>query len=115
MLFAVIFTDKPNAKAVRLAKLQAHIDWLERNKDVIPVGGSLRHEPGETPKGGLWIAEAESKAQLNDRSANGPVPHRGPTTRLRDPALVKGQCESQGLHLMPNPSLEWSANGRAPA
>lgn len=64
MLFAVIFTDKPNHGHVRAAQLQAHIEWLEQHRDVIPVGGSLRHEPGDTPRGGLWIAQAESKAQL---------------------------------------------------
>lgn len=66
MLFAVIFTDNPGYGEVRAANLQAHIEWLERNKDVIPVGGSLRHEPEQVPKGGLWIANAESKAQLDD-------------------------------------------------
>ena len=66
MLFAVLFIDKAMYGVVRAAHLQAHIDWLEHNKDVIPVGGSLRHELGETPKGGLWIAEAESKLQLEE-------------------------------------------------
>ena len=64
MLFVVLFTDKPDHGHLRVANLQAHIDWLERNRDVIPVGGSLRHEPSETPKGGLWIAQADSKQQL---------------------------------------------------
>ncbi|AEG93652.1 YciI family protein [Ramlibacter tataouinensis] len=64
MLFAVIFTDKPNHGAVRAANLQAHIDWLEQNREVIPIGGSLRVEPSQVPKGGLWIAQAESKEQL---------------------------------------------------
>ncbi len=66
MLFAVIFTDKPNHGEIRAANLQAHIDWLEQHKDVIPVGGSLRHEPDQTPKGGLWVAHAESKAALEE-------------------------------------------------
>lgn len=66
MLFAVIFTDKAKHGDVRAANLQAHIEWLERHKDVILVGGSLRHGLGDTPKGGLWIAEAESKAQLEE-------------------------------------------------
>ncbi len=66
MLFAVIFIDKAAHGDVRSANLQAHIEWLEENKAVIPVGGSLRHEPDETPKGGLWIAEAESKLQLEE-------------------------------------------------
>lgn len=66
MLFALVFTDKPHHADVRATNLQAHIDWLEKHKDVIPVGGSLRHEMGETPKGGLWIAEAGSKQQLEE-------------------------------------------------
>jgi uncharacterized protein YciI len=66
MLFAVIFTDKPGHSEVRAANLQAHVDWLEQNKDIVPIGGSLRHQPGEVPKGGLWIAEANSKAQIED-------------------------------------------------
>jgi uncharacterized protein YciI len=45
MLFAIIFTDKLGHGAVRAANLQAHIEWLEQNKELIPVGGSLRHEP----------------------------------------------------------------------
>lgn len=65
MLFAVIFTDRPASADLRAANLQAHIDWLETHKDMIPVGGSLRMEPDQTPKGGLWIAHAESKASLD--------------------------------------------------
>jgi uncharacterized protein YciI len=64
MLFAILFTDKPDLSHVRAANLQAHIEWLEMNKEFIPVGGSLRSEPQAVPKGGLWVAQAESKAQL---------------------------------------------------
>ena len=66
MLFAVIFTDKTGHGEVRAANLQAHIEWLEQNKDVVPIGGSLRKELGETPRGGLWIAEAGSKHQIEE-------------------------------------------------
>jgi uncharacterized protein YciI len=66
MLFAIIFTDIADHAQVRTAELQAHIEWLEQNKEVIPVAGSLRHEIAGTPKGGLWIAEAESKLQLEE-------------------------------------------------
>jgi uncharacterized protein YciI len=66
MLFAVIFTDKPGFGELRAANLQAHIEWLEKHKAVIPVGGSLRTAPGETPKGGLWIAEAASKNEIEE-------------------------------------------------
>ena len=66
MLFAVLFTDKPGLGDVRAQHLQAHIEWLELNKDVLPVGGSLRQELGQVPKGGLWIAEASSKIQFDE-------------------------------------------------
>jgi uncharacterized protein YciI len=66
MLFAVLFTDRPDYAQVRVDHLQAHIDWLDRHKNVIQVGGSLRREPSETPKGGLWIARADSKQIIDE-------------------------------------------------
>ena len=42
-------------------------------KSKIPIGGSLRHAPSEIPIGGLWIAEAESKPQLEDLFKTDPV------------------------------------------
>ena len=65
MLFAVLFTDKPGHGDIRAKHLQAHVEWLELHRDVIPVGGSLREELGQVPKGGLWIANAKSKLELD--------------------------------------------------
>ena len=64
MLFAVIFTDKPGHGALRIEHLQAHIDWVDTNKNVVLVAGSLRSDPEATPQGGLWIVETESKASV---------------------------------------------------
>lgn len=61
MLFAVIFTDKPGHGGLRAEYLQAHIDWVDAHKDTVLVAGSLRTEPAETPKGGLWVVEAVSR------------------------------------------------------
>lgn len=61
MLFAVLFTDRPDQGALRSAHLQAHIDWLALHQAHVRVAGSLREEPGQVPEGGLWIVEAESK------------------------------------------------------
>ena len=66
MLFAVIFKDKPEKGDVRAQHLSEHIQWLETNKNIILIGGSLRQELGQVPKGGLWIADAQSKSQLED-------------------------------------------------
>lgn len=66
MLFAVFFTDRPGYGDVRAKHLQAHVEWLELHKDLVPVAGSLRHELGQVPKGGLWIANASSKLELDE-------------------------------------------------
>ena len=64
MLFAVLFIDKPDHGALRSEYLQAHIDWIEQNKTAVLVAGSLRTELQDTPKGGLWIVKAVSKASV---------------------------------------------------
>ncbi len=61
MLFAVRFTDNPGCASLRAAYLQAHIDWVNQNKDWVLVAGSLRVEPADVPLGGHWVVEAESK------------------------------------------------------
>lgn len=66
MLFAVLFTDKPGHGSLRAAHLEAHIRWVAEHQDAVLVAGSLRVEPGEVPKGGLWIVEAASKQQVLD-------------------------------------------------
>ena len=65
MLFAVLFTDFPGHGALRAQHLQAHIDWVAEHADTVRVAGSLRVEPGDVPKGGLWIVEAESKEAIH--------------------------------------------------
>ncbi len=65
MLFAVLFTDRPDQGALRSAHLQAHIDWVVANQPQVRVAGSLREAPGQVPKGGLWIVEAESKDSVH--------------------------------------------------
>lgn len=61
MLFAVLFTDKPDHGALRAQHLDAHIRWVAQHQDTVLVAGSLRIEPGQVPKGGLWIVEAPSR------------------------------------------------------
>ena len=61
MLFAVLFTDKPGHGALRAEHLDAHVEWVAQHQDTVLVAGSLRVEPGDVPRGGLWIVEAPSK------------------------------------------------------
>lgn len=72
MLFAVLFTDKPGHGALRAEHLQAHIDWVAEHQDTVLVAGSLRVEPGEVPKGGLWVVEAPSRQAVLDLMQSDP-------------------------------------------
>ena len=66
MLFAVLFTDKPDHGRLRAANLEAHVRWVAEHKEAVLVAGSLRIDLDAVPKGGLWIVEAPSKkAVLN--------------------------------------------------
>ena len=63
-LYVVRFTDRADQLAVRRQFLQAHIEWLDRHKDVVLVPGSLRPEPGQDAVGGLWVVEARDREQI---------------------------------------------------
>lgn len=65
MLFAVLFTDKPGQGALRAARLAAHIAWVDAHKESVLVAGSLRENPADVPKGGLWVVQAPDKAAVH--------------------------------------------------
>jgi len=64
MLFAVRFTDKPEQMTLRLALMDAHLQWLRRHQGKVLAAGSLRPQPEADAVGGLWIVEAADKAEV---------------------------------------------------
>ncbi len=72
MLFIARFTDKEGIAEKRSELLQAHFDWLDANKDRVLLAGSLRTDVGGDSVGGLWIIEAESKADVENVYQNDP-------------------------------------------
>ena len=62
MLYLVIFEDDPARLSVREQHMQAHIDFLDRNRERILVAGSLREAAGQPPQGGLWIVDVADRA-----------------------------------------------------
>ncbi len=60
--------DAPAGKRIQEENqccLQAHIDWVAAHQVQVRVAGSLREEPGQDPKGGLWIVQAPSKEAVH--------------------------------------------------
>jgi uncharacterized protein len=63
MLFIAKFTDRPGISELRETLLEDHFAWLDKHKDKVLVAGSLREDVDGGSLGGLWIIEADSKAE----------------------------------------------------
>lgn len=61
MLYTVQFYDKHDQLPVRQQYMQAHLDWLDENEDVVLIAGSLRVNPEAPPRGAMWIVEAPNQ------------------------------------------------------
>jgi uncharacterized protein YciI len=61
MLYVIRFHDRADSLEIREKHMQAHLDWLDANRDAVLIGGSLREAPGARPEGGMWLVEADSR------------------------------------------------------
>ena len=77
MRWAALFTDIADGAAIRAVHTEAHQAYLRKYKGSIVLAGAMRPEPGGTPKGGLWIFEADSKAEVEAIVAEDPFQVHG--------------------------------------
>lgn len=64
MLFLVKFIDKPDSDALRATHIDAHLAWFAEHGAPVTAAGPIRHDPTGKPIGGLWIVQAESRAEI---------------------------------------------------
>lgn len=65
MRWAAIFTDKTDGAAeIRAAHLADHQAYLRKYKGRITLCGAMRPDLDAAPIGGLWLFEAETKADV---------------------------------------------------
>ena len=72
MLFAIRFTDRPTAFAVRERYLNLHLAWLAQKRESVKAAGSLREKQSDRPVGALWIVEAESEEEARSLFSDDP-------------------------------------------
>ncbi len=64
MLFILRFINNPDKVHLVPQLYPAHVEWLKERQSVVLVPGAIRTDPDKPPVGGLWIVNAESKAEV---------------------------------------------------
>jgi len=64
MLFAILFEDNDGHDNTRTKHMKDHLSFLESAADKIRVAGPLKNAETVAGSGGLWIAEAESRKEI---------------------------------------------------
>lgn len=62
MPYIVLFEDQPGKEDLRTAHMAAHLDFLDAHADAFGAAGPLFGSEG--PTGGLWLVEAETRADV---------------------------------------------------
>jgi len=70
--WACIFDDKPEMLAIRGERRPQHLAYLEAHFGRILISGGLSPDIGLPPEGGLWIVEAETRAEAVSLIENDP-------------------------------------------
>jgi uncharacterized protein YciI len=93
MLFIARFYDNPGIAERRTELLDQHFAWLDANKDRVLLAGSVRTDVGGDSLGGLWIIEAESKADVENVYKNDPFFANGLRSKVEVFHYVKANAD----------------------
>ena len=77
MLFALICTDKPGAQDLRLANREAHLEFLQANRERVRLGGPFTTEDASGMTGSLIVMEGDSTEDVAALAAQDPYAKAG--------------------------------------
>jgi uncharacterized protein len=95
MLFIARFHDKPGIAERRAELLEKHFAWLDANRDRVLLAGSVREDVGGESLGGLWIIEADSKADVEAVFRDDPFYANGLRSKVEIFHYVKANPDRQ--------------------
>ncbi len=73
MPYLVRFYDRSDRRRVREKFMAPHMAWLESMRAKILLAGALREAPESFPVGGLWLVEADSRAEVEELLSQDPL------------------------------------------
>jgi uncharacterized protein len=77
MLFIIFSIDKPGAQGLRDATRAAHIEYLDRYRDKIVLGGGMLADDGAGHKGSTIIVNMKSRAEAEAFARDEPFTKAG--------------------------------------
>lgn len=77
MLYAIIYTNKPNVADLRTDNRDIHLDYLKSKGDQLKVGGRTTTPDGEAATGSMLVIEVDSFAEAESFVNNDPFAKAG--------------------------------------
>jgi uncharacterized protein YciI len=91
MLYVIYQEDGPDSKAIRAAKRDEHLAYLERHMDVLVLGGATLAEDGVTRTGSILILNVPSRDDAERFSVNEPFRRAGLFSTVKITRMRRGQ------------------------
>jgi uncharacterized protein YciI len=91
MLYIIYQEDRPDGAAIRAAARDEHFTYLDRNQDILVLGGALMAEDGATRTGSVLIVNVRSMADAEAFSENEPFRKAGLFSSVKISRMRRGQ------------------------
>ena len=91
MLWAISRVAGPNFAAMREKGLQAHLDYLHSQKNILVVSGATLTDDGKEVTGSLLVVNVKTRAEAQAFVDNDPFQKAGMFPRVTITRMRKGQ------------------------
>jgi len=91
MLYIIYQEDRPDGAAVRAANRDAHFAYLEKNRDILFLGGALLAEDGTTRTGSVLVINVPDRAAAEAFSREEPFRKAGLFSSVKISRMRRGQ------------------------
>ena len=91
MLYIIYQEDHPDGAAVRAANRDAHFAYLEKNRDILFLGGALLAEAGTTRTGSVLVINVPDRAAAEAFSRDEPFRKAGLFSTVKISRMRRGQ------------------------
>jgi len=91
LLYIIYQEDGPDSKAIRAAKREEHLAYLDKHKNILVLGGALLADDGATRVGSVFIVNVPGRKAAEAFSADEPFRMEGLFKSVKITHMRKGQ------------------------